>query len=250
MALDRVLWCVREGQAPLPIGRASECQQYFFTQSCGIHLCICTPKALKGAHQLLCCMCAPAAHAAAGLRRPTQPERDLLATLTRARISELWVREAKLPWWHGQLDVWFPGPGLAVQVDGPHHFALQPRTPPARRQSTMDCAMCVAAWAACAGVVRVHHLHADSGAAAADVVLALRARRAWPGTPLLILGAGFTPDPCFAIMGERDAWAFLQALQDALKTPFTALPSGSVAFCPYPDLLKQHANAQQAPLTT
>lgn len=227
--------CVCDDGDSMPIGRHSESKQFFFTLSCGVHHHMCTPKAVTSEKRLLCSWCEPPARLkAAGVRRPTEPERDMHASLGDFGVCEVWVREARLPWWHGQLDFWFPTRGLALQVDGPHHFLLQPRTPHERQQATIDCSMCEAAWRAGCGVVRVHHLHASTKAAAVDVSFALHLRALHPAAPLLILGAGFQPEACGAMAGRRDAAAFLTALQDALKTPPLELPSGSILFSPSP----------------
>ena len=229
---SRVLLCVQQDGRLVQVGRQSERRKYMFALSCGRHYTLCTPNALLCADRLLCCWCDPAAHAAAGLRQPTAPERDAHRSFELACIPELWVREARVPWWHGALDMWFPGPAVAVQVDGPHHFALQPNTPPARRLSTIDCSMCAAAWAASTGLVRVHHLQAGTPAGVAALRLALRARAARPSAPVLVLTAGFAHDHAFPVMGQRDAGAFLATLEGALQTAPAHLPCGLIMFLP------------------
>lgn len=228
---SRVLWCAQEKGPSVQVGRQSEGRQYMFALSCGRHHTLCTPNALHCADQLLCCWCDPAAHAAAG-RQPTAPERDAHNSFELACITELWVREARVPWWRGALDLWFPGPAVAVQIDGPHHFALQSRTPPARQVATKDCNMCAAAWAAGTGLVRVHHLQAGTPAGVDALRLALRARAARPAAPVLVLTAGFAHNPAFPVLGQRDAGAFLAALQGALQTPPAQLPCGLIMFWP------------------
>lgn len=206
-----------------------------FMLSCRAHYHLRTPKAVTAPGKLLCAWCEPPARlAAARLRQATEPERAMHAAFGRYGVFETCVRETRLPWWHGQLDFWFPSHGVAVQVDGPHHFAVQPRTPHARQQATIDCSMCAAAWRAGVGLVRVHHLHVWTRAAAAAVRLALDTRGASPTAPVLVLGEGFAPRPGVAIAGCRDAAAFLAALQDALGATPRLLPSGWVLFSPHP----------------
>jgi hypothetical protein len=231
----RVLWCEPEGAAgqALAIGRCSEGPQLFFTLSCGAHHHLRTPKAVTSGKKLLCAWCeAPGRLAAARVRGPTEPERDMHAALERAALGTVCVHETRRPFWHGQLDFWFPRLGLAVQVDGPRHFAAEPAIPQERQQAAIDLQMCKAAWGAGVGLVRVHHLQASTNLAAADVRQALALRLANPTAPLLIRGAGFNPATAAALPGQRDAAAFVAALKRALATEPTAWDSGALAFQP------------------
>lgn len=215
----------------MAVGRSTEGLQLYFKLSCGRHYLLRTPHAVRDHTKLLCAWCEPpSALAAARVRAPTALEREMHGALEAASLGEVCVRETRLPFWHGQVDFYFPSPQLLLQVDGPRHFAAQPRVPPPQQQATTDRLMCEAAWAAGAGLVRVHHLQVGTRAATADVQLALALKHAYPSAPLLVLTAGFAPAAGERVAGQRDAAAFVAALQGALQTPPILLKSGGLLF--------------------
>lgn len=231
MDKKRVLWWLCPDGTSMAIGRQTEHIKFFFTLSCGRHHHLRTTNAVSSADKLLCPWCEPAGRLkGARMRLPTEIEREMQAAFEQLGVAGLCVRETKLPFWHGQVDFWFPAARLIVQADGPRHFAAEPRVKVEQRQATRDLTMCKQACAARVGVVRVHHLQVGSGVAAEDVRRALQLRAQTPDAPVLILSAGFAPAPGVCIKGQRDAGTFITALETALGTSHSIMPNGSVLF--------------------
>ena len=245
------VWCdeqqrlhVGTGGVARPLGRHAEGRRFHFRLSCGEHLHYCTPHAVTGPDKLLCRACEPSARLAAACVRPfTVPEHDMHQQLASLGLGTVFVAQAKLPWWHGQLDFWDNTAGLAVQVDGPRHFmCASTRVPLPEQQRTIDAAMLAAAWGAGAALVRVRDYEVGSAAVGAALVRALQARSAAPAEPILVLTTGFQPSPYAAKIGERDRWAFLCDVLDRMHThtltPQTEVDCfGNLVFTPRPRLV-------------
>lgn len=209
------------GEGAATLGRHAEGCKFHFRLSCRRHYSYCTPHAVTGPNKLLCRACEPPARLRAAPVQPwTSLEQDMHQHLGRLGLDTAFAAQVKLPFWHGQLDFWHAAAGLAVQVDGPRHFAGGPtRVPPAEQQRNIDAAMIAAAWAAGVGLVRVRYWDVGSAAAAAALHRALEARAAAPGAPILVLSPGFQPSMFAPVTGERDPWAFLCDTLNRLHTP-------------------------------
>lgn len=109
--------------------RKSESQQQFLFKHIGCgggvqHFKLCTPAALSGPEDLLCCFCAymSTAWKAAGKRVLPHGELQFMALLQQQLQSGFWCFQARQQWWGGCLDFFNYDTRVAVQVDDFAHF--------------------------------------------------------------------------------------------------------------------------------
>jgi hypothetical protein len=184
-----------EGGAGVPIGEHTEGVQLHYRLGCGVHFRLCTPRAVRGARDLVCRFCTPdeALRAAGEGARPTALERGIFAAMCAAGLGPGLRPEVRVPWWAGRVDFAHAPSGVLIQIDGPHHFRGKAFGLLSSRYAQLDADMCAAAWAAGRVLVRVHHCDTAGGCGANLVAAAVaRAQQGVEG-PLLILSSHFWP---------------------------------------------------------
>lgn len=85
----------------------------------------------------------------------TVPEDQVLGVLQTCKVDQEYAAQVALPCWHGRFDFYQFSKGIAINVDGSHHFT-QRRSIKAPEKLVNDLFCCVKAWEGRVKLVRVH----------------------------------------------------------------------------------------------
>lgn len=205
---DGILVLEKDGTC-MDIGCATEGVQLHFLCSCGMHYRLCTPHAIKTEKQLMCPFCSDDfSIRRAGLKPPSTFERAMHAQLSSAGLGPGLRPEYQPPGWKGRIDLFFYSLGVAIQVDGQHHFSASMHGVPANLVQKRDIKMCKWAWRTGHILLRAHYLDVESGTAASIAAALIAQVGAGLQGPCVILTAGY--GLCFglcpATLKRQQAW--------------------------------------------
>lgn len=113
------------------------------------HYRLVTPHAISSGANLQCSFCL-------GLEKYLT-ERLMSLALHKCGFEAPTVLQWNPKWWHGRVDYYMPGWEVVMQVDGCAHFVRNPRDRDLAQLVEPDLRCNMAAWAARAKMIRVHH---------------------------------------------------------------------------------------------